>query len=355
MWGKEESVSTLARRRHGGETPAEESSLLEPFGISHETEQLYFLLVKHPGMCVREVAMRLDWHESVVEEQIGALAELSLLWPSHGESGGLYPVEPEIGLDMLIAREHAALAARTQVLQECKVAARVLAAEFTSRPGVAPLDVEQVDGTGKIHDRLVRLAREAKSGIMVFTPGGPLIPEATVADRGIGEEILSRGIRIQSVQLDSVRNNRARMSQMQRLLDKGIEIRTVPVLSLRGLIVDGEKALLSEVVEDSSENVAVVLSGSSVVASIAPVFEQVWLSAAPFSLQDQGRERELTNTEGALLHLLEEGYTDAQAARRLAVSTRTVGRIVADLMTQLGASSRFQAGVLARRRGWLGP
>lgn len=329
--------------------------MLEPFGISIETEQLYFMLVKHPGMSIEEAAARLDWHETETTKQVDELAELSLLWPSRGDSSGLHPVEPEIGLDMLIAREHAALAARTQVLQECKVAARVLVAEYSSRPGAAPLDVEQVDGTGKIHDRLVRLVREAKSSIMVFAPGGPLIPETAVADRGIGEEILSRGIRVQSVQLDSVRNNRARISQMQRLLDKGMEIRTVPVLSLRGVIVDGEKALLSQHMEDRGEDVGVVLSGSSVVASIAPVFEQVWLSAVPFSLRGQGHGSQLTNTEGALLQLLQEGYTDAQAARRLAVSTRTVGRIVADLMTQLGASSRFQAGVLARRRGWLGP
>ena len=38
---------------------------------------------------------------------------------------------------------------------------------------------------------------------------------------------------------------------------------------------------------------------------------------------------------------------------KLGLSLRTVRRRVADLMTELGADSRFQAGVEAARRGWL--
>ncbi|MGW7411003.1 LuxR C-terminal-related transcriptional regulator [Streptomyces sp. NPDC054863] len=329
--------------------------MLEPFGIGHDAEELYFTIIRRPGVGVQEVAKQLDWHESKVMQQVKELADLSLLWPSRMGSGELHPVEPEIGLEALIARENAALAARAQVLQECKVAVREITVEYSGRCGPALLDVEQVNGTGKIHDRLVRISREAKNRIMAFTPNGPLIPESADVDRGLGEEIMLRGVHIQSVQLDSMRNNRARTSQMQRLLDKGIEIRTVPVLSLRGVIVDGGKALLFQQANEGGEDVAVVLSGSSVVESIAPVFEQVWLSAAPFGPHGQGFDREITDTEEVLLQLLQEGCTDAQVARRLAVSTRTVGRIIADLMTQLGATSRFQAGVLARRRGWLGP
>ena len=42
-----------------------------------------------------------------------------------------------------------------------------------------------------------------------------------------------------------------------------------------------------------------------------------------------------------------------QVARTLGLSLRTVRRRVAALMTELGADSRFQAGVEAARRGWL--
>lgn len=53
--------------------------------------------------------------------------------------------------------------------------------------------------------------------------------------------------------------------------------------------------------------------------------------------------------DGELLHLLAGGATDAMAARHLGISERQVRRHVASLMEELGADSRFQAGVLASR------
>ena len=54
-----------------------------------------------------------------------------------------------------------------------------------------------------------------------------------------------------------------------------------------------------------------------------------------------------------LLEQLAAGAHDEQIARKLGISLRTVRRRVAALMTELGADSRFQAGVEAARRGWL--
>ncbi|MFS8103301.1 helix-turn-helix transcriptional regulator [Lentzea alba] len=79
--------------------------------------------------------------------------------------------------------------------------------------------------------------------------------------------------------------------------------------------------------------------------------------ATPFKVEkdsdDQGGVPEFPEEWKALLRLLKEGCTDEQAARRLGVSTRTVGRITAELMAQLGARSRFEAGVLAALKGWV--
>jgi DNA-binding NarL/FixJ family response regulator len=55
----------------------------------------------------------------------------------------------------------------------------------------------------------------------------------------------------------------------------------------------------------------------------------------------------------ALLLLLTSGSTDAAIARALGWSQRTTQRRIHRLMTELGASTRFQAAALAARRGWL--
>ena len=54
-----------------------------------------------------------------------------------------------------------------------------------------------------------------------------------------------------------------------------------------------------------------------------------------------------------VLRLAGQGVPDEMIARQLGVSVRTVRSRFADAMAELGAQSRFQAGVEASRRGWL--
>jgi DNA-binding NarL/FixJ family response regulator len=60
---------------------------------------------------------------------------------------------------------------------------------------------------------------------------------------------------------------------------------------------------------------------------------------------------ELDSLAAAVLRLLAGGAKDDTIARKLAVSDRTVRRVIADLMTQLSAESRFQLGLRAARTG----
>ncbi len=61
----------------------------------------------------------------------------------------------------------------------------------------------------------------------------------------------------------------------------------------------------------------------------------------------------LTEEEQSLLRYLAAGLKDEAIARHLACSRRTLRRRVDGLLDKLGATSRFQAGALAARRGWL--
>ena len=54
-----------------------------------------------------------------------------------------------------------------------------------------------------------------------------------------------------------------------------------------------------------------------------------------------------------LLRQLLSGAKDEQIARTMGLSLRTVRRRIAELMIELGADTRFQAGAEAVRRGWL--
>jgi DNA-binding NarL/FixJ family response regulator len=85
------------------------------------------------------------------------------------------------------------------------------------------------------------------------------------------------------------------------------------------------------------------------------MFEFMWISGKSF-------ETDNTDAAGAdrdelwqvILEQLAEGVKDDAIAHRLGLSVRTCRRHIAAIMEHLGASSRFQAGVLAHRRGLLG-
>jgi DNA-binding NarL/FixJ family response regulator len=51
--------------------------------------------------------------------------------------------------------------------------------------------------------------------------------------------------------------------------------------------------------------------------------------------------------------MLAAGMKDEKIARSLGISLRTLSRLLSEVMQELGASSRFEAGVRAAKLGWL--
>jgi len=64
-----------------------------------------------------------------------------------------------------------------------------------------------------------------------------------------------------------------------------------------------------------------------------------------------GAGTQLSQLEIRILRCLSAGLKDEQAARRLEISVRTYRRRVTALCDRLHASSRFEAGVAAAKRG----
>ncbi len=95
-----------------------------------------------------------------------------------------------------------------------------------------------------------------------------------------------------------------------------------------------------------------------VVSVLILVFDQAWNASVPLGQEPTGKPadgpRELVAAQRELLKLLAGGATDESAARHLGISLRTARRHMAALMSHLAATSRFQAGAEAAKRGWLG-
>jgi DNA-binding NarL/FixJ family response regulator len=104
----------------------------------------------------------------------------------------------------------------------------------------------------------------------------------------------------------------------------------------------------------NSADSALVIHSSSLLDTLSALFEMVWAAAVPvsFGAADDPDEPD-GNERRTLLGLLAAGLTDEAIGRQLGWHPRTVQRHVRRLMTELGAQTRFQAGLQAAHRGWL--
>jgi DNA-binding CsgD family transcriptional regulator len=122
------------------------------------------------------------------------------------------------------------------------------------------------------------------------------------------------------------------------------------------LMVDEGAALLRTRVgasNGSAADVALVVRAKPVVTTLASVFHADWDASVPLPEPVPDESRLATEPARRILDLLGAGYRDAAAASELGLSIRTYRRHVAELMSELRAESRFQAGVRAAHLGLL--
>ncbi|GHD30707.1 helix-turn-helix transcriptional regulator [Streptomyces galbus] len=327
--------------------------MLSALGLDEQTETVYRAMLMHPAEGVAGLGHRLGLPESAVRQALDQLSELALVRPSYEEPGRLTAVSPDVGMELLLARQQAELAAQQQRVEASRAAAAQLIAEYADlRPTAGTPGVEHLVGLDAIRDRLTRLQREVREDVMIFAPDGEQTPENLEASRPLDEALLSRGVRMRTVYLESVRNSPHTLEYAQWLSGLGREARTVATLPIRMIIVDRATAVIPVNGEDSASG-AVVLTGHGTLAALCALFETVWANATPFGAVASRDEHGLTESESATLQLLAAGHTDEAIAKRLGVSHRTARRIATSLMERLGARSRFEAGVKAAHRGWL--
>ncbi|MFE5584405.1 LuxR C-terminal-related transcriptional regulator [Kitasatospora sp. NPDC056531] len=327
--------------------------MLTSLGLDAVSEAVYRCMLAYPKDGVRALAERLTLPEEDVRRSLDLLSELALVRPSHEQAGELHAVSPAVGMELLMARQQAELAAQKLRIEASRAAAAQLIAEFADlKPAASQNGVEQLTGLDEIRDRIAGLARGLRTEIMTFAPGGRHSPESIEASKPHDQDLLGRGVRMRTVYLDSVRNSQPTVAYVSWLEKLGGEVRTSPELPTRMIIFDRNAALIPVSSEDTRSG-AVVLTGQGTLTALCALFENVWAAAQPLSGRASRDETGLSPQEAAVVRLLSQGLTDEAIAKRLAVSARTARRQATDLMEQLGARSRFEFGVRAVQQGWL--
>ncbi|MBV6698586.1 helix-turn-helix transcriptional regulator [Kitasatospora aureofaciens] len=328
--------------------------MLTALGLDNASEAVYRAMLAHPQEGVAALGARLALTDQQVRQALDTLSALALLRPSAEREAELRAVSPEIGMEILMARQQAELIAQQLRIEASRAAAAQLIADYADlRPAADHPGVEQLVGLDRIRDRLTTLTREVREEVMTFAPDGGQKPENIESAKPLDLDLLGRGIRMRTVYLDSVRNSPHTVDYVNWLSEHGGQVRTVPALPTRMIVVDRTTAIIPVHSDDTAAG-AVVLTGHGTLTALCALFETIWAGAHPLGAAAQLDEHGLTAQEQTTLSLLADGHTDDAIAKRLGVSPRTARRIATDLMERLNARSRFQAGALAAKAGWLG-
>ncbi len=327
--------------------------MLEALGLDESSIAVYRALLAQPQADFHELLSRLGLDERKLRESLDRLSELALIRVSAGEAQVFRAIDPAIGVQALIAQQQARIAAEHERVEKIRLAAAQLAEDFSSAR-LQELDgIERLDGIEEIRDRIRLLVSNVESEYMALAPGGAQSEASMAAARPQDQSLLQRGVRMRTVYVDSVRSNPSTLSYARWLVDQGAQVRTTPSLPLRLAIADRTTAVVPVEDDDSSVG-ALLITGTGTVVAMCALFDTLWEQAVPLGERAASHDEDaLSAQEAEVLRLLGRGHTDEVVAKRLGVSARTARRIAADIMENLGARSRFQAGARAVARGWL--
>jgi DNA-binding CsgD family transcriptional regulator len=331
--------------------------------VRARARELYALALVDADWVPDEVCARLGWTSGELAGALDVLAGLGLAerfataasgWSVHSPATAMAQLmenSQQHTQDLLatVSRAHTAL---VQVASEFQPVHIRQLAEARIEVAVQPAQVSAI---------LDEAAFTSTSELLSMHPGR--LPAARLSG---GDErnrmILRRGAKMRSIHLTSAAAIPYVRAHLKELVNEGAEVRTATSLPMRLIIVDRTLAIVptfdpdsetDDVTTDASPP-AMVLRSPAMVGVLRQVFEHIWASSSDLFAEDGGgipasggpRVREI-------IRLLASGLTDEAIGRKLGLSDRTVRRTVAELMQQIGAESRFQAGVKMVRLGWL--
>lgn len=345
---------------------ADPSSLFRIAGLTDLDEQIYLLVVRRGRVHVLDVIEGFAIPEDQAAAHLEGLRDRGLISRALGSDEVYTPVDPRYSLGAVTDR----LVEQVSLIRQ---QIPMLAEEFdrsVSREEGAP-ETRIVSDPGTVASWYVRLQHQATRDIMMFDRppyvSSPLVP--------LEMGVIGSGVRWRGLYTAESFSREGAWEETVSLGDHGEESRVVPTLPVKLVIADRSIALVSLSL-DGVRSDALITEAPPLVEMLVDMFEYHWSRGLPLSAGSEKDAslaalaqlgdgdidettgartsgRVATREEQGILALIGSGLTDDAIAERLGISVRSLRRRSQRLMTELGATNRFQAGVEAARRGWV--
>ncbi|WP_377273302.1 winged helix-turn-helix transcriptional regulator [Peterkaempfera sp. SMS 1(5)a] len=327
-------------------------------GMTEEAERVYRALVGHPRSSSADLAELCGMPPTSVGRLLSALVDDGLATRTAGRPPRHTANAPDVAVSTLIQQ-------REQQLHEARVEVQRLmtAHREATRISHPDLAVELLTSRDEVSAAVQRLTAHARRELRAFDcppyvdrPGSNLDEQFERQRRGVAHRVIYDRQAVAwpgRLHQDIVPSIRA-----------GEQARIRTELPLKLLIIDSGAAVVPFSLAPGGQTAAYLVHDSPLLVALESLFEAHWERAVP--LVAPGSEPGTATgptTDGAsgapdeetrtLLELLASGLTDAAITRALGWSERTTQRRIQRLMGRLDATTRFQAGLAAARRGWL--
>lgn len=327
---------------------ADPSSVLAALGLDRQSEQLYFRLAPVSGHTVIGVARLVQERPDRLLRDLSPLLKrgLVLVVDDRLVIPPLSEAVSELLLDESRRAASAASALRDLAGAVPHLVARATRPDEGDLTDVHPLDGELSSG-GDPLELLHLMLRTSRGDMLWLRPDAWAMPrESRVSE--LLADAMATGRRSRAIY--PVRALTEAPAALRVRADLGEQVRVISEVPTRMFILGDGHAVLPEPIGFTDEP-RVHIRQRSVVAALTMWFELLWSRAAPVREFEAGRG--LPDERQFLFERMMAGDTDEVIARKLGIGLRTVRRRIAELMSELGVDTRFQAGVEAVRRGWL--
>ncbi|MEV4011299.1 LuxR C-terminal-related transcriptional regulator [Nonomuraea angiospora] len=323
----------------------------ETLGLDPAQTALYTAVLRLHRATRTDLAQAMDGPVDKVGRQLDDLVKLGVI---DEQSGEYLARHPAAALGRVIADRLDRLAEESRRIDSALGSIRSLIRDYDAGRDYqsGPFTVEMVNGADVLYESVV--------GIAVQSPPMELLTavpdERTMIDfaRKFAELWIDAQERklltvhaiipVSTLVLPGVRD------QLTRVLETGGKVRTLDRVPSWFMTAGPEVAGLPPYwggnLPDHAYNFYLIRT-PIVVGMLRTLFRELWARAVPLPWGRRG------DGMVQVLRLAAQGMCDDSIARQLGVSVRTVRARFADAMSELGAQSRFHAGVEAARRGWL--
>jgi sugar-specific transcriptional regulator TrmB/DNA-binding CsgD family transcriptional regulator len=327
--------------------------VLDALGLDSADEAVYRRLIEVPGASIEALAASTRLSPQQVRVSLRVLEDAGLVSRMSGQLAKYIAAPPDVALETLVLEREAELS-------RVRAAARQLTETYQRALGSRhPAElVEIVAGREAVMQRTEQLQRGARHEVRVFDRppyvNQPHLPNQVELEM-LRKEVVYRAVYDRaSLEVDGWWKG-----NHEPIAAAGEQARVMSGVPMKMIIADDRLAIVPLRIDASAIESCAIVHSSELLDALCALFETLWRLALP--LRAAGDDT--TSASGAaptpfeaqLVALLTAGLGDEAISRQVGLSYRTLQRRVRDLMTRLGAQTRFQAGLQAAFQGWVTP